>query len=223
MQSVVDWLVNWWAQLQQSGLPPTWLQDLGAWGNFLAGIALPLAIWVLIRDRLAANRAQVDRLAAWIEPPSFAPFQRTPGQPVWVDVRVLIRNTSKLPLEIVHVGVKLRPSWVVTDHLQPDQVRNKAFPVHMPRETEASTFKFQVSRLAPGATHKQAHKIDVGDSAPARSLGISPDRGIVCEFRSVLVIDNAGRRWRLQPGRAGSAERVRRGRKRKDEYEPQHW
>ena len=52
------------------------------------------------RDRLAANRPQVDRLAVWIEPPSFAPLQRTPGQPVWVDVRVLIRNTSKLPLEI---------------------------------------------------------------------------------------------------------------------------
>lgn len=203
--------------------PPAWLQDLGAWGNFLAGIALPLAVWVLIRDRLAANRAQVDRLAAWIDPPSFAPLQRTPGQPVWVDVRVLIRNTSKLPLEIVHVGVKLRPIWVVPDVLQPDQVRNKTFPVFMPRQTKESTFVFQGIRLGPGATHEQAHQTDVADSAPPKSLGISPVRGIVCEFRSVLVIDNAGRRWRLQPGRAGSAERVRSGGKRKDEYEPQYW
>jgi hypothetical protein len=136
---------------------------------------------------------------------------------------VLIRNRSKLPIEIVHVGVKLRPIWVVPDHLQPDQVRSKASSVFMPRETETSTFIFQGIRLAPGATHEQAPKIDVGDSAPARSLGISPVRGIICEFRSVLVIDNAGRRWRLQPGRAGSAKRVRPGRKRIDEYEPQYW
>jgi hypothetical protein len=199
--------------------PPTWVQELAAIGDFLAGITLFLLVWIFIRDRRADDRAQVDRLAAWIKP-DFSPLKRAAGQPLWVDIRALLRNASELPFEIVHVGVVIRPRWVVPDPLQND----KRVPAHKPFEDPAtSTFVFGGIRLAPGDTHEQGHKLDLSDAAPAESLGLSFERGIACEFRSILVVDNAGRRWRLEPGRAGSAKRVRRGRKRKDEFEPHHW
>jgi hypothetical protein len=199
--------------------PPTWLQELAAIGDFLAGITLFLLVWIFNRDRRAADRAQVDKLAVWIEWDS--DLGRSPGEPFYVNVRVHLRNASKLPIEIVHVGVDVRSRWAAPDILQAD----KRVGVFKPVEgTEKSTFIFGAIRLAPDQTYERLpYRLDISHHAPARSGMLWADRGIVCEFRSILVIDNAGRRWRLRPGRSGSAERVPRGRKRKDEYEPRDW
>ena len=173
----------------------------------------------LIQKKRAADRAQVDQLAAWLPKPTFEPLKRTFGQPIWVDIRACLQNGSKLPLKIVHVGVEVRSTWLVPDHLQVD----KRLDVYMPRESlRTSSFFFANVLLAPGATHEQPCRLDLSDHSPAKSLGLDIHPGIECEFRSILVIDNAGRRWRLQPGR-GDPQRVPRGRKRKDEYEPREW
>ena len=102
-----------------SPAPAIWLQDVAALGEALAGTALFLAIWIFVRDRGTADRAQVDKPAAGIEWDSG--FTRTPGQPFWVNVRVFLRNASQLPIEIVHVGAEIRSRWAVLDILQSDQ------------------------------------------------------------------------------------------------------
>lgn len=64
-------------------------------------------------------------------------------------------------------------------------------------------------RVAPGSTHIQEHTIDVSDGAPAGSPMLTPGRALITQFRTVLVIDNAGRRWRLRPGMRGPAQHIR--------------
>jgi hypothetical protein len=136
-----------------------------------------------------------------------------------VNVRVFLRNASQLPIEIVHVGAEIRSRWAVLDILQRDKRVGASKPVD---GTERSTFTFGGIRLVPDQNYEHRYRLDMSHHAPARSSTLALERGIVGEFRSILVIDNAGRRWRLRPGRGGSAKRVRRGRKRKDEYEPHH-
>lgn len=191
----------------------TFLQDLSDIGNFLAGLALPLAVGIFYRDRRAANRAQVDLLALWIEVD--AELKRVPGQPHWVQVRALIRNASNLPIEITHVGVDIRPNWLVQDILQTD----KRLEVYKGREAPTNSMTFGGFRLAPGVTHEQEHTIDVSGGAPAGSPMLMPGSALTTQFRTALVIDNAGRRWRLRPGERGPAQFVRRYR-RKDVLEP---
>jgi hypothetical protein len=197
--------------------PPTWLQELAAIGDFLAGITLFLLVWIFIRDRRVADRAQIDQFAAWIEWDS--DLERPPGEPFYVNVRVLLRNVSKLPIEIIHVGVDIRARWTVED-LQAEEHVAVSKPVE---GTEKPTFMIRGVRLAPNQTYEQNHRQDMSHHAPARPVLLWPDGGIVCKFRSILVIDNAGRRWRVRPGQAGSAERVPWGRKPKDELEPRYW
>jgi hypothetical protein len=199
--------------------PPTWLQEAAATGEALAGVALFIAIWrIFVRDPRKSARKQVDELAAWAEPES--ELQRTPGQPHPAKIRVFLHNASTLPIEIVHVGVDVRSSWVVPDPLHHD----KRVGVYKPRDgLKASSMFFRGVRLAPDQTHEQVHTLDISDHAPARSIFLWPDQGIVCEFRTILVIDNAGRRWRLHPGRKGPAKRAPHNRKREDEHEPHYW
>jgi hypothetical protein len=157
--------------------PPTWLQEAAATGEALAGVALFIAIWrIFVRDPRKSARKQVDELAAWAEPES--ELQRTPGQPHPVKIRVFLHNASTLPIEIVHVGVDVRSSWVVPDPLHHD----KRVGVYKPRDgLKASSMFFRGVRLAPDQTHEQVHTLDISDHAPARSIFLWPDQGIVCE------------------------------------------
>jgi len=188
-------------------------------GEAFGGFALFITIWqVFVREPRKLAREQVDRLAAWAEPK--AEFKRTPGKPHQVEVRAFLHNASTLPIQIVHAGVDVRSTWAVPDVLQPD----KRVEVSKPADgLETSSMFFGRFRLPPGKTHEQVHTLDISDHAPAASTMLWPDRAVVCDFRTILVIDNAGRRWRLRPGRSGSAKRARRNRKREDEYEPRDW
>jgi hypothetical protein len=180
-------------------LPPTWLQELAAVGDFLAGLSLFLALWIFLRDRRASDRAQVDELAAWGE----AFSMRTAEQPFKVGTRVLLRNASNLPVEIVQVVFDVRSRWLVPDHAQLD----KRVPAYKQVEAPRRSMSFGGIRVPPGDRHEQSDSLDLSDVMPLESGGLSPVRGIMCEVRIILLIDNAGRRWRIQPGRGGPARR----------------
>ena len=51
-------------------------------------------------------------------------------------------------------------------------------------------------------SHEQPHRLDLSEDVPAKSTGYRPDR------------------WRLQPRRAGPAQRPRWYHRRRDEFEP---
>jgi hypothetical protein len=199
--------------------PPTWLQNLAAAGELLSGLgalSLFLALWIFIRDRRASDRAQIDQLAAWAEAIPDA-FELTEGQPFWVNARVFLRNASTLPIEIVHVGVNVQSTWRVPDHEQ----SGKLVPIWEPVEgIKESPFFFGRFRLPPDDTHVQSHQKDLSDDVPPESVGLWYGNGLVCDFRTILVTDNAGRRWRIRPGRGGPAKRLRWYSRQRDEYEP---
>ena len=197
--------------------PPTWLQDLAAIGEAAGGLALLLAILIFIRDRGAADRTQVDQLAVWWEGEPESARELTSGEPLWVNVRVFLKNASNLPMEIAHAGIDVGSTWLVPDHDQPDKRPLVFTPT---QATKKSSFFFYGLRLAPDLTHVQPHRLDLSENAPAYSTELSPLQGVTCEFRSILVTDNAGRRWRIRPGRGGPAKRLRWYSRRRDEYEP---
>jgi hypothetical protein len=197
--------------------PPEWLQNAAAIGESAAVLALLLTISIFIRDRRTSDRAQVDQLATWAEASPLA-LELIEGQPFWVNARVFLRNASKLPIEIVHVGVNVQSTWLVPDHEQPETTNVEVWKDR--QGTQKSAFFFGRFRLAPDDTHIQSHQLDLSDDVPPESVGIWPAQGLRCDFRTILVTDNAGRRWRIRPGRGGPAKRLRWYSRQRDEYEP---
>jgi hypothetical protein len=106
-----------------------------------------------------------------------------------------------------------------TDVLQTDKRPEVSKPAD---GLKTSTITFGGFRLPPDGKHEAVTTLDIGDHAPAAATMLWI-QGVVCDYRTILVIDNAGRRWRLRPGRSGPAKRAPRGRKREDEYEPRDW
>jgi hypothetical protein len=105
--------------------PPEWLQNAAAIGESAAVLALLLTISIFIRDRRTSDRAQVDQLATWAEASPLA-LELIEGQPFWVNARVFLRNASKLPIEIVHVGVNVQSTWLVPTTSSPKRLTSRS-------------------------------------------------------------------------------------------------
>jgi hypothetical protein len=205
---------GWWSQLLRDWLPladwlrllagidlrqplagVAWLQVLSDLGNFLAGLSLFFLIASFVRERGSAERAQVDQLAAWADiDPDSSPLPR---------IQIHLHNTSKLPMQIVQVGVDLRSRWLAADDPRSGRLLLLGDIVDDP--TEKSTIFFPGVRLLPESIYEDHQYV-----GPPPEMWKPTLQGIAGDLGSIVVIDSAGRRWRWRPGRGEPPKRHRR-------------
>jgi hypothetical protein len=66
------------------------------------------------------------------------------------------------------------------------------------------------------------YEFDVAHTVPERAQQLDLVQGVRCEIDWLLLIDNAGVKWEIQPGRGGRAKRIR-WYNRPKEYQPQQF
>jgi hypothetical protein len=160
-----------------------WVATVTAVGTVFGGLALPIAFIQLGALRSEQQRAQVNQLGVWTDDGDSSPD--LPESPCW-PVRLLMRNSSSLPLLIDFAAVTVRP-------YKYDNDGNKRLVVPSP-------LFFEPGLIAPGQTWTDtvACTRGAGDSHPP-------------SFSEALVYvtDAAGRQWVVRPHKAGAARRVR--------------
>jgi hypothetical protein len=194
--------------------------DWGSVPAWLGAGSLLLAYRVFIRDRVNADRAQVDRVGVWGKTTH---ERKAPGDKARVDtgeVRLFARNATDLPIEVRQVAYEIHTNWLVPDL---DQCTDPDHPDVWLVEAGTRPEKCFVERIRvpPQETWEQSFPISFAHLAPERASQPEWFHGVVCEISWILVVDNAGRRWELRPARGQRARRIRRYRPR--EYQPARW
>ena len=178
--------------------------ELGTVPEWFAGAALLLALTIFVRDRRTTDRVQVDLVGTWIDQNGWSAATGLDGWPGTLEVR--IRNGSKLPVIVEQLAFTVHVEWYK-------------------RVQIGSGNQYSAEEAAPLMKWLVA---DVGQIAPeytwSRSFDINPNNlasfidesgeawfpGAWCLVDQVMLLDNAGRRWAIQPHRGGPARRVRR-------------
>jgi hypothetical protein len=176
-------------------------ESFGALGT--AG-ALVIGLVILLRDHRNTERAQVDLVGAWAEE---RVERRVPGEPLveQAEIWIFLRNASELPVEVKHLEYTIRTRWLVPTgdgawepvdgvpagpyHLYDIQLRSHA---GVPNE-------FWNNNATP-------NEVNLAHTAPERAEALDPLTGVRCEINSVVVLDNAGRKWETRPSGGGRAK-----------------
>lgn len=171
-------------------------ESLGALGT--AG-ALMIGLWILFRDHRNAERAQVDLVGAWIEPryerraPSLPRVEET-------SIQVYVRNGSELPVQVEQLEYVIRTRWLVpTDD-------GAWEPVDGTPAGPSSLRDFQVRPQQTWDNNGTPAEVNLAHTAPERAVQLDLLQGVRCEINSVVVVDNAGRRWETRPSGGGRAK-----------------
>jgi len=175
-----------------------WVKDLD-WGNvpaFAGALSLFLAFSIFVRDRSNADRAQVDLIGTWAK---IEHYPKTPDENA--RVRLFIKNSSQLPMEIVQLAFDVHGRWLIPSG--PDSQRST--PGVNPRRH----FLDDLGSSAPDETWSNSFQVNVADTMPQEDASLNFLESARCSIMWLLLIDNAGRRWEIQPGKGGRAKRVR--------------
>lgn len=200
--------------------------DWGSVPAWLGAGSLLLAYRVFLRDRSNADRAQVDRVGVW----GTTTYERkSPLDTARVEtgeVRLFVRNSTDLPIEVRQVAYEIHTEWMVPDLDQfapprGDEEPNPPNVWKVEAGTQTQLYFVERIRIAPQDTWEHPYEINFAHMAPDGASQPHLFDGVVCEINWVLVADNAGRRWELQPARGKRAKRIRRYRPR--EYQPRQW
>lgn len=192
----------------QWGNVAEWVGALGTAG------ALLFAFWLLGQDRRNAQRAQVDLVGAWGEPRY---ERRGPDAPRVEQTRILIyvRNGSELPIVVKQLAYSIHTRWWV-----PVLGSKQIFePV---AGTEAACNFVNDLRVPPRDTWDNEagpYERNLAHTAPRRAVQLDLVQGVRCEIDWLLLVDNAGRKWEIQPIRGDRAKRLR-WYSRPKEYQP---
>ncbi len=186
-----------------------------AWGDvptWVGASSVVLAVAVFVRDRRSADRAQVDALSLWAE---VTHDRRLPGDPrvEKISIAFKIRNASTVPVWLHHVKWRVDTTWLTS---------SGGGYVHVSGVRPIPLFHQDVIQMAPNSEWSSDLDHDVAHIAPDNAVQLELIRGAVCLPDVALVVDNAGRRWRVRPGAGRRAQRVGWWVKRQ-EYEPQGW
>jgi hypothetical protein len=173
-----------------------WFSAVGTVGALVIGLV------ILARDHRNAERAQVDRVGVWAEPT----YERRPppaGPRVeQAKIKVYIRNASDLPVDVKQVKYTIRTRWwVPSDDGASERVDGTLTGPYF-------LFDFQIR---PGETWDNkgtSYEVNLAHTAPEGAVQLDFLQGVQCEISSVVVLDNAGRKWDIRPGAGGRAKRL---------------
>jgi hypothetical protein len=195
--------------------------DLGTVPSWLGAGSLLLAFVIFFRDRRNSDRAQPDRLGIWftekyeMRMPAAGTDQSRVEE---AEIEVHVRNASDLPIDVIQLAYEVRTAWMVP-HEPADPV--SAYAV-TPSSDGVQQFLNDL-RVPPGETLDMSFPVNFAHLAPDGAVQLSPIRGVTAAANWLLVIDNVGRRWVVQP-RRGRARRWRRvWHPKRNEYWPQGW
>jgi hypothetical protein len=195
------------------------------WGNvpgWLGAGSLLLAFVIFNQDRQNAARSQVDRIGVWASSENMAayddrgfPKMRMAGavsdKSVFdVTVRLFVRNASKVPARVEYIGYELTSEWMAWTLAEDGSREGQCVP--------GRSMRMDVARIlvAPGETREVETLANLANSAPGDVYEVV--HGVVdmptidlyrteVVIRKAVIVDNAGRRWFVQPGRALRARR----------------
>jgi hypothetical protein len=88
-------------------------------------------------------------------------------------------------------------------------LRSGSVPISNSRAAMRSCGRLRTDTAVASTGQHRAVSTDFGEPARPDVSEDAPLQGIQSEFRSILVTDNAGRRWRIRPGQGGPAKRRR--------------
>lgn len=182
---------------------PQW-GDVPSW---LAAGSLLLAFRVFFWDRVNTERRQVDMVGWWT---TISPVTgRHEGSAITMVLH--IRNASELPVDIASMDLRPEASWKVT---YPVKVTNPgerytitAASWEMRRGSQ--DYSVRDARILPMETWESAEIVmDVRNQKPSNAIELDIGR-TRCVITLCCITDNAGRRWRVSPGKGGRAKRYR--------------
>jgi hypothetical protein len=190
--------------------PAMGFPDLGDidWGSLPAwasALSLFLAFLIFWRDRSNAERAQVDLVGAWAK---IEHYPRSPDE--LAGVRLYVKNASQLPIEVVQLAFEVQGRWRVRSGERSWRL--------VPGLKSRLWFKENLG-VAPEETWNSSLDANIADTIPEEGARLDQLESVRCVIRWLLVIDSAGRRWRLEPGKGRRAKRITRY-SRPREYEP---
>jgi len=169
-------------------------------------VALLVTLWLLARDRRNADRQQIDHLGIWLEPLWLRKLPTESYRLADVKVQASIRNANHVPLRIVQMACEITTSWLVPDDGQP---ADNPMAWRPEPGTQPQRYFYSNVLIKPDDTWTNTSEHNVEHMAPAGAVQLDVREGVQCAISWVLVIDNAGRRWKLRPGVARRAERFR--------------
>jgi hypothetical protein len=177
--------------------------DWGSVPAWVGALSLLLAFRVFLRDRSNAERAQVDLIGAWGTTQYEIKWPTDSRRVETAIARVFIRNASALPIEVERLSCRIETTWVV-----PINVAEKRYD-HAHGVKSESLFIEKVTVVPDNTWESLDDRFNLRDMAPEGAVQLSPFQGVRCVVTALLVVDNAGRRWELRPGKEGRAKRVR--------------
>ena len=118
------------------------------------------------------------------------------------------RNAGDVPVEVHQVAFRIRSEWAV-EIQAPDDTGFGVWEIR-PGVDQSSHFT-QWFLLAPDERRTVIHGqvVSVAHHAPKRATALNAPGGVSARVDWLLVVDNAGRRWEVRPGRGRQARRIR--------------
>jgi hypothetical protein len=169
--------------------------------------SLLLAFLVFRHDRSARDRTQIDRLGVWgTTEPAWADEIGTLKQQVLV--RGWARNSSGLPIRVEELRYEVHTRWRVAAPEWTPQLR--VWQVVPGANTDPLAYFYEFT-VPPSDNELDvgSFTVDLSGQAPSGEdvgLAFSPAPRVV--IKSLIAIDNAGRRWLVEPGRRGPAQQL---------------
>lgn len=181
---------------------------MGDGSGVVGGLSLVFAILLFWRDRRRDDRELIDKLAVWptVSYDDKLELHRPDELVAPAQVKLQSKNASDLPIEIHAVECEVTSRWMVP---VPGPQVVEAYNV-VP-STKAPQVLFSYYDLLP-PDHVEVlmdYALTMVDQAPDNAVSLDPIHGVVARVRWFLAIDNAGRRWEVQPGRGRRARRIR--------------
>ena len=205
-----------WLAKGQLGVIPEWFN----------GLSLLLALYLFLRSRRTDDRALVDRVGIWLttEYERQAPDVGAADRIEEGKFTLHARNASDVPVEVHQVAFRIASEWAVEDRAP----SSDGFGVWTIRPgVDQSRHFAEWFLLAPDERKDvvDGQLVNVAHHAPERATALHLFGGITARVDWFLVVDNAGRRWEVRPGRGRQARRIHWYSLRREFYPPdwQNW
>lgn len=186
------------------------------------GLSLVLALSIFMRDRINAERAQVDRIGASVKVSYPLPdlLVDTSEPAAKATAELTVRNASDLPAHAAKLAYVLRTKWAMPD----TDVKSGAVKAWTPTPgTDVAWAIFDPFDVAPQDVWSSGpQERDLSHLAPEGARQPWLGDGVTGAIAWMMIRDNAGRRWEVRPGIARRAKRIR-WYSRPKEFQPPLW
>ncbi|MEV6176401.1 hypothetical protein [Streptomyces sp. NPDC052015] len=183
--------------------------DWGTVPAWLGAGSLLLAFRVFLQDRRNAEREQVDSVGAWA---SLESTQAEDGQcgTQSAVMRLNVRNGSDLPVDIVDVKYGVAGRLVNSAGKEFD-LSNDGYQLGISPQENPTGEKFRpvLRRIPPEETWASPHGFDITFKYPNTEDHEKLHWDIHFIVLELIVIDNAGRVWRVRPSSGFRAREIR--------------